>query len=544
MIHHVLHNHIRWRVREGYTWLVAPGGPFDRLRSGIAGQDVTVVRDNIIRASYRVRTGRDTCPEVFVKHFKAGGIRDTLKYLILPSKAYREWHTLARFEQRNIPCPRPIAYGERRRLGLLREGFLITESLAPAVPLNQYLTQQHPGVRERRILAEHLGRLVAILHCSRIYYRDLHAGNILLRTPGPADGTLVCVDLHRAFVLPFLPAFLAIDDIAHLCNSLQVNRSDEFSFFRAYCTMRFGSWEAGIGLTERIAARRRVLEQRRICSRSKRCVKNSTVFEVRRGVYETYFGRRDFGYEVACRAIDDHRAGKGQVVKRGSKSTITVQYCGRYGSVCVKGYQTGSFRYGLKQIFLQTRGRRSWKAAHGLLVRGFDTPLPLALVERRIGPVVREVYFITGWIPEAQELNDYVRSAGFGERKREFIEALAMTIRRLHLRGIYHADLKSNNILVLPCGAKGWRFFFVDLDRVCFDRRLSLRQRVNNLAQINASVADCISARDRLHFFCVYAKETPLWQMRKYCYRRIIKIGRRKNTVPYGIHFLPSRGAS
>lgn len=540
MIHHVLHNDIRWRVREGYAWLVAPGGPFDRLHSGAAGQDVTVVRDNIIRASYLVRTGRDDCPEVFVKHYKAGKIRDAFKYLVLPSKAEGEWHTLSKFEQRGIPCPRPIAYGVRRKFGLVCEGFLITESLAPAVPLNEYLRQKHLGVKERRELAELLGRLVAMLHRARIYYRDLHAGNILLRTAGPCAGTLVCVDLHRAFVLPFLPTWPAIDDIAHLCNSLQAGKGDGLSFFRTYCTMRFGSCEAGSHLSERIAARRTVLERRRISSRSKRCVKNSTVFEVRRRLTETYFGRRDFGYDAARRAIRAHLAGEGQVLKTSSKSTITVHPHTENGGVCVKGYRIRGLRYGFKQIFQQTRGRRSWKAAHGLLVRGVDTPTPLALVERRIGPFVREVYFITRWIPEARELNDYVLSDGFGERKREFIGALATAIRRLHLQNVYHADLKSNNVLVVPHGTEGWRFCFVDLDRVSFGRHLSLRQRVNNLAQLNASVADRITVRERLHFFRIYAKETPLWQMRKHCYRKIIEIGRKKNTAPYGIHFSPS----
>ena len=113
---------------------------------------------------------------------------------------------------------------------------------------------------------------------------------------------------------------------------------------------------------------------------------------------------------------------------------------------------------------------------------------------------------------------------------------LPAMLRNMHDRGIYHADLKSNNILVQEAGP-GWRFSLIDLDRTYFLGSLSFSQRANNLAQINASVSSRMTLRDRLKFFHFYAKETNLLAERGKYYRKILAISRRKNTAPYGVIF-------
>ncbi|MCX8043947.1 MAG: lipopolysaccharide kinase InaA family protein [Desulfobacterota bacterium] len=532
----IRHDDIIWKVREGAAWLVDTDGPVEQFRRGKTDNAVSVVRDNFIRTSVLLSTGRSDCPEVFVKRYKRGGIRDAVKYLLLPSKAAREWRMLCAGEQRGIPSPRPLAYAERRVFGILRDSFLVAQSVAPAAPLHEYLLHYQPTRFERRRLAASLGRLVATLHRERLYYRDLHAGNILVRTAGPAAGALLCVDLHRALFLPLLPHWMAVADLAQLCSSVSASQRERLLFLQTYCAVRFGSTAMWTEFSRCIVHRQQALERRRIRSRSKRCMKNSTVFEKRCGLFESYFGRRDFGYAAACCMIREHWREEARVVKQASKSRLTLHEVSGGDPVCVKGYRSAGLQYGLKQLVCPTRARKSWRAAHGLLVRGFDTPQPLALVEKRIGPYVRETYFITRWISAAQELNEYVLAEGFGDHKAAFIASLATTIRRLHEQGIYHADLKSNNILVVPDREHGWRFYFVDLDRVSFDRRLSFRKRARTLAQINASVAASITVRDRLQFFRIYAKETALWPQRKKYYRRILAITRRKNTAPYGLH--------
>jgi tRNA A-37 threonylcarbamoyl transferase component Bud32 len=181
-----------------------------------------------------------------------------------------------------------------------------------------------------------------------------------------------------------------------------------------------------------------------------------------------------------------------------------------------------------------------------LRVRGVATPDALALLECRGGLLLGRTILITRYVDRSQELNDYVllrynRALSEEEtrHKKRFIAALARVIRDMHNKGIYHADLKSNNILVCE-EADSWRLYVVDLDRLRCDRRLSFEERAVNLAQMNASVAACITPADRILFFRHYAQGTPLAKEGKRYFRRIMDIGRKKNTGPYGLVFKQS----
>jgi hypothetical protein len=286
------------------------------------------------------------------------------------------------------------------------------------------------------------------------------------------------------------------------------------------------------------------LRTRRIISRSKRCVKQSSIFEIHSTWSSRACARRDFGFDAARAAIARHRetgdqAGKVHTLKASSKSTLTAHTPEGKAPVCVKQYRNLGVLYALKNIFARSRAMKSWRAANGLLVRGIPTPLPLALVEKRRGPLVLESFFITRWLDRACELNGYVSMLADAPRtkKNAFIAALAQLIRRLHAAGVYHADLKSNNIMVCERGEHCWEFHLVDLDRVHFRRHIPFALRANNLAQINASVSAVMTPKDRLKFFRFYAKGTTHFQSRKTYYRTILHISRKKVTGPYGVIF-------
>ena len=81
-------------------------------------------------------------------------------------------------------------------------------------------------------------------------------------------------------------------------------------------------------------------------------------------------------------------------------------------------------------------------------------------------------------------------------------------------------------------GPDGPRIAIADYDRVEFDRAVSPRRRIKNLAQLSASVAVCISLADRLRFFREYsagdAKSAAGW---KNWFRRVTAECRRKIVV-------------
>jgi tRNA A-37 threonylcarbamoyl transferase component Bud32 len=152
------------------------------------------------------------------------------------------------------------------------------------------------------------------------------------------------------------------------------------------------------------------------------------------------------------------------------------------------------------------------------------------------------------FVDQAYELNDYVLkrfsttvSPQDAHVKNRFIKVCALRLRDLHEKGIYHADLKSNNILVKENRSDSWEFYFIDLDSVAFCRKLSFKKRSNNLAQINASIADCITVSDRLLFFKTYARGTLLLKESKRYFQRIMEIGRKKKYTTLWHYLSPSR---
>lgn len=531
-----------WTVRRGLPE-AALAGLVQTIRAPNRAPQCTVIKDNNVRTAALCRSADVRLGTVFVKRYKSRRAGDVCKHLVVPSKARSEWNALRLFERVGLPCPRPLAFFEQRSLGRLRDSALVVEALDGAVPLIEYVDApaRDLPVAGAVALARDLARYVRRMHDAGIMHRDLHGGNILVQVGVDGVPRLFFIDLHRALRLPRLSGGMRRRDLAQLCNSLAVRSAQKIRFLHEYC-------RAGMPLDARALQRpiqdlARRLEKRRVLSRSKRCVKKSTVFTRERFRAGRCFVRRDFGRAAAERVIVAHGAlcsGEGAaVLKRATRSVLTVQRDAGGTPVCVKEYCRVGWVRALAQGLCGTRAAWSWRAAHGLQVRGFDTPLPLALIERGRGPLVRESFLLTRYLEGADELNDFVQGLCREDpgARRAFLRQLAATLRAMHERGIYHADLKSNNILVLPRGPESWGFYFIDLDRVYFHRRLTFARRANNLAQLNASVAACVSARDRLRFFRDYAHGSSCGAERKRYYRRVLAISRKKITAPYGVSF-------
>ena len=74
------------------------------------------------------------------------------------------------------------------------------------------------------------------------------------------------------------------------------------------------------------------------------------------------------------------------------------------------------------------------------------------------------------------------------DEREALARALAGLLSDLHRRGIYHADLKANNIVWVPGASPG----LLDYGRVQFGWSVSPRRRIKNLAQLNSSLHDVV----------------------------------------------------
>jgi hypothetical protein len=75
----------------------------------------------------------------------------------------------------------------------------------------------------------------------------------------------------------------------------------------------------------------------------------------------------------------------------------------------------------------------------------------------------------------------------------------------------------------------------IDLEGVRI-RRLTDRDRITNLAQLNASLSNAVSIKDRLRFFdCYFAGDRLTRLQRRRVYRKIWDITRTKGTAHYNL---------
>jgi tRNA A-37 threonylcarbamoyl transferase component Bud32 len=147
------------------------------------------------------------------------------------------------------------------------------------------------------------------------------------------------------------------------------------------------------------------------------------------------------------------------------------------------------------------RAMAEWENGHALEVRHLPTP---RLWAAKKGVVIGD------WHARAVPLWDAVKACfptWTRGRRNEFLFRLARDVRRLHVRGCFHKDLKANNIIV-----EGDQVLFIDLDRVRIGREADERERLFNLAQLNAAVGAPLTIGERLRFYRYYAGNNRAWR--------------------------------
>jgi tRNA A-37 threonylcarbamoyl transferase component Bud32 len=190
-----------------------------------------------------------------------------------------------------------------------------------------------------------------------------------------------------------------------------------------------------------------------------------------------------------------------------------------YKGVCLK-------RHARKRLHLN-RCLASWKMSRALEVRGIAVPRALAYFE--FGGYR---YFLAELLHDRLHLNAYLSAVSDAQLKRRALKKLALWLRSFHDTDVWQRDFKSSNII-----CRDGDYYMVDLDGVRI-RRLGNRQKIYNLGQLNASVSDAVSVKDRLRFYHYYtAGCRPSRQERRAVYREVWDITLKKNTQIYNLNF-------
>lgn len=134
-----------------------------------------------------------------------------------------------------------------------------------------------------------------------------------------------------------------------------------------------------------------------------------------------------------------------QRLKSGNTCTVSlVQIDDR--KYVVKRYNIKSLRHWLGRFWRPSRAAASWINAHRLLMYGIATPAPVALLERRFGPLRGRAYFVATYV-DTPDVAEWLESAAVTEQQKQAgIRALARLMYKLQRLQIVHGDLKASNI--------------------------------------------------------------------------------------------------
>lgn len=146
---------------------------------------------------------------VIYKRFRVTSMKDPFASLFRPTPALRSWIAGQGFRERGLPTARPFVVLHRRRLGMLLEGYLLTEKIAHAGDLHETLEQleQSPAALRlslTRRLIERVARTIRSLHQRQMSHRDLKAANILVRRHDapPSEPSAYSQDIQNLLYMP------------------------------------------------------------------------------------------------------------------------------------------------------------------------------------------------------------------------------------------------------------------------------------------------------------------------------------------------------
>ena len=381
---------------EGFVWKVEPAWA-ERLRRhilpSIARLDedprARLLKKSMVRTVYRLTLPDDRQAIFKVYHLRRW--RQRLKAMLLGPTPLREWRVSQRLLGAGLPVSHAVAVGlpAGKTRGL--EGYLVLEAAPRAVPLNEALAQRglgHDWGSESLALVHKLAGLVRTLHDRGVWHRDLHCGNVLVRTDvWETDCPFVVVDLHRMRLsrLPHLRhKKQSIALLLRTCVFWQRWRDDLVAAFLDAYLREASPGERSALQPSAIIREADRQRRRRLRSRAKRCLRNSSRFVVEEIEGWRVYRSRDYPLAELLRVV---RSCPAKVADAGRLKVSVTRVRRREGGSLleVRQYRDGLVSRVLPVGPWRPRGLTAYAAAHAETVRSGKGPRAVAAMVGRGG---------------------------------------------------------------------------------------------------------------------------------------------------------------
>lgn len=515
--------------RLGVIWKTTPEYRF--LIDALNGTLSQVEQKNVIKSSSIRRVVTLKIPrekeefEIFVKHHQLPW-KETLKDLLHISKARNEWKLTHQISSLGINTVLPLAVGEKRTGGLLRESYFISKRIPSCETLHQFVLKKAkepdsvPFEWKRKLIKD-LARMIGQIHKSGIHHKDLHAGNVLMEWEGN-NYKLRLLDLDRAQIHHQLSIRKRAFELAqfNMFFTLFVNRTDRLRFFKEYYRIDPHPWKGYQDGAKLVENKTLKMVNKLYSKRDKLCLRENKYFKKFNAYPFSGFYRKELTQGPLREALENPLVfldrSKSKSLKKASEKAVRrfpIHLNGESEEVVIKSYYSSGLFSRLKELFRASRAKKCWYSANALFQRKIPTAKPIACInEKKLG-FVRKSYFVSEYLPNAEVLTFYLnekfKSPLTHEKRKQKIQILtqlARFVRHIHELWIYHGDLKASNILIEEKAPGFYQFYLIDLDHVKVCCRINRYQRYRNIMQLNKSFLDrkVTSMTDRLTFLKTY----------------------------------------
>jgi tRNA A-37 threonylcarbamoyl transferase component Bud32 len=293
--------------------------------------------------------------------------------------------------------------------------------------------------------------IMARLHAVGVSQSDIHLNNFLLR-----EGKLYAIDGGgiQAIGTP-LSESASLGNLALFFAQLLARHDDLINVvLPAYEAVREWPRESGrlARLLSLVAAKRQTRKRRYIEKAFRECTRFVCELSFTRF---TICDRNAYGPEIQqLLATPDDVMATGTLLKDGNSATVALVHLGDRALV-VKRYNIKNPWHFLRRAGRKSRAWVSWRNAMRLEFLGIDTLTPVALIEKRMGPLRTTAYLVTEYIP-AVDAAEHMRQ---GIESVDSAQAIAEILGELARVQITHGDMKATNFLMADAGP-----VLIDLD--------------------------------------------------------------------------------
>jgi len=509
----------RWSISESLdraAWLERLQNPQRLLQEGTETMKGHVV---LGREIVRVRVDRTAAGDVVIKHFEPRGLAEILKWACRASPAYRAFRLARQIQALGLITAEPLAAGERRCCGWLRESFLLTKHIPDGTPLYRINADCTDHTR-RTGIARSLARTYATMHDAGFSHRDPSQTNFLVVPKPNREEAVALIDLDGLRSGQPLDLAESAKDLRRLLQRCRVPRRERAWFIAAYARLRrarldvrqlvtqIGPLPAQASLPFCALRDDGSPETSTTAPTSGPAAGRSSAPDIptqirRRGGFRWLVRSSHLTLPVeTILSAPDTFLEQARVLKPSRSSAVSAR-----DGLVLKRYNFRKWGNMFLDLFRGSRGRRAFYKAYHLERCGIPTAKAIATADERLFFLPRRSYFLM------EEIKGAVPLRSWSGNRHDACRLLGGLLGRMHGSGFTHRDLKEGNI-VFDSNA---RPHLIDLDGLRRSRRVPDSRGVADLARLVQDTSGWQmrpSRSDLARFLIAYcrARKLPDWR--------------------------------